>query len=87
MEYFTVENVYAKVGRHVRAKRVTLVWQEPAGYKKLPKGTLGKVTGVKMKDFDGCPLYRVSIEWQTRSSTPLISRWDEWQYDRFLEEV
>jgi hypothetical protein len=74
MEYFTEENVYSKIGKRVRVKRVIFVWQESTGWKKLPKGTLGKVTGVKVKDFDSCFLYRISIEWQTRSLPPL-KRW------------
>jgi hypothetical protein len=59
MEYFTEENVTSKVGKQVRAKRVIMVCQESKGCKKLPKGTLGKVTGVKVKDLDGYPFYRV----------------------------
>jgi hypothetical protein len=86
MDCFTEENVYSKIGKQVKAKRVIMV-KAKSRYKKLPKGTLGKVTGVKVVDLDGCPFYRVSIEWQTRISPPFISLWDEWQYDSFLEEI
>lgn len=101
MEYFTAENIFSKLGKRVRAKRVIMV-KTKSRYKSLPKGTRGKVMGIKVVELDGRPSYRVSIEWQTRSlpplkgwfiewrtrsSTPVISVWDEWQYDRFLEEV
>jgi hypothetical protein len=101
MEFFTEEHVSSKVGKQVKAKRVIMV-KTKSRYKSLPKGTLGKVAGVKVKDLDGYPLYRISIEWKRRSplpfiswfiagkrrrSPPLISYFDEWQYDRFVGEV